>query len=87
MVSMANATNDGEIEEEFLLNEPLTFREAIASLNGEEWQKAIRDEYDSLMKNKTWELVKLPNDRKTIKCKWIFYHKLNKNGQVEQLKA
>ena len=36
MVSMANATNDGEIEEEFLLNEPLTFREAIVSSNGEE---------------------------------------------------
>ena len=39
------------------------------------------------MKNKTWELVKLPKDRKTIKCKWIFRHKLNRNGQVKQLKA
>ena len=39
------------------------------------------------MKNKTWELVKLPNDWKTIKCKWIFHHKLNKMGRVEWLKA
>jgi len=52
-----------------------------------EWQKAIREEFDSLMKNKTWELVKLPKDQKTIKCKWIFRHKLDKNGQVEWLKA
>ena len=41
MVSMANATNNGETEEEFLLNEPLTFREAISSLNSVELQKAI----------------------------------------------
>ena len=39
------------------------------------------------MKNKTWKLVKLPKDRKIIKCKWIFHHKLNKDGQIEQLKA
>src|ERR1035438_2408381 len=85
--SMANATNNGEMEEEFLLNEPLTFREAISSPNSTGWQQAIREEYDSLMKNKTWELVKLPKDHKIIKCKWIFCHKLNKDGQIKQLKA
>ena len=58
MASTANTTNDSEIEEEFLLNELLTFREAISSANGTGWQQAIRDEYDSLMKNQTWELVK-----------------------------
>src|ERR1035438_5524001 len=31
--SMANMTNDSEMEEEFLLNELLTFREAISSPN------------------------------------------------------
>jgi len=77
-VSMANMTNDSEMEQEFLLNESLTFREAISSPNSTGWQQAIREEYDSLMKNKTWELVKLPKDRKIIKCKWIFCHKLNK---------
>jgi len=75
------------MEEEFLLNELLTFREDISSPNGTGWQKAIQDEYDSLMKNQTWDLVKLPQDHKTIKCKWIFHHKLNKDGQIEQLKA
>src|ERR1035438_9350929 len=85
--SMANVTNNSEMEEEFLLNEPLTIREAISSPNGTGWQQAIREEYNSLMKNQTWELVKLPKDCKTIKCKWIFCHKLNKDGQVEQLKA
>ena len=87
MASMANAINNSKIEEEFLLNELLTFREAISSANGTGWQQAIQDEYDSLMKNQTWELVKLPQDCKTIKCKWISNHKLNKDGQVEWLKA
>ena len=84
---MANTANNGEIEEEFLLNELLTFREAIPSPNGTGWQQAIRDEYDSLMKNQTWELVKLQQDCKTIKCKWISPYQLNKDGQVEWLKA
>ena len=39
--SMANATNNSEIEEEFLLNEPLTFREAMSSTNCTGWQQAI----------------------------------------------
>ena len=32
-------------------------------------------------------MVKLPKDCKNIKCKWIFCHKLNKDGQIKQLKA
>ena len=75
------------MEEEILLNESLTCREAISSPNSTGWQQAIREEYDSLMKNQTWELVKLPKDCKIIKCKWIFCHKLDKNGQIKQLKA
>ena len=39
--SMANTTNDSEMEEEFLLNELLIFREAISSPNGTGWQQAI----------------------------------------------
>ena len=87
MVSMANATSDSEIEEEFLLNELLIIMEAMSSSNSIGWQQTIQDKYDSLMKKQTWELVKLPQDWKTIKCKWIFCHKLNNDGKVEQLKA
>ena len=32
-------------------------------------------EMESLQKNKTWELVKLPKGKKAIGCKWIFYKK------------
>jgi hypothetical protein len=40
-----------------------------------------------MRKNKVWELVSLPNNRKPIGCKWIFKMKLNAAGQVEQYKA
>ena len=33
------------------------------------------EEMESLQKNKTWELVKLPKGKKAIGCKWIFYKK------------
>ena len=37
--------------------------------NSEEWEDAIENEIDSLMKNKTWELVDCLKDRKSLKDK------------------
>ena len=42
---------------------------------------------DSLEKNKTWELVELPKDRKIVGCKWVFKLKKGINGKVERYKA
>src|SRR6266508_7002690 len=36
---------------------------------------AMQDEMQSLEKNYTWELVNLPKEKKTIRCKWIFKRK------------
>ena len=44
-------------------------------------------EYKSLMENKTWELVKLPEGRRAIGCKWVFRVKYDSNGQVERFKG
>jgi hypothetical protein len=49
--------------------------------------EAMLEELNSMRKNKVWELVSLPNNRKPIGCKWIFKRKLNAVGQVEQYKA
>jgi hypothetical protein len=49
--------------------------------------EAIREELNSMRKNKVWELVSLPNNCKPIGCKCIFKRKLNAAGQVEQYKA
>ena len=37
-----------------------------------EWQRVIDDEIDSLYKNNTRELVKKPEKRRIVGCKWIF---------------
>jgi len=47
----------------------------------------MKEEMDSLEKNKTWELVKLPKDRKTVGCKWVFKLKKGVDGKVERYKA
>ena len=35
----------------------------------------MQDEMESLEKNGTWDLVKLPKDKKPVRCKWIFKRK------------
>ncbi|KZV23158.1 hypothetical protein F511_04997 [Dorcoceras hygrometricum] len=41
----------------------------------------------ALVKNKTWELMPLPKDKKTVGCKWVFNVKLNSDGSLERYKA
>ena len=38
-------------------------------------------------KNKTWELVDRPQERKVIGVKWVFRTKLNADGSVNKYKA
>jgi hypothetical protein len=45
------------------------------------------EEMESLYKNETWDLVKLPSGRNPIGRKWVFKKKMNVAGQVEKLKA
>ncbi|KAG8483801.1 hypothetical protein CXB51_022649 [Gossypium anomalum] len=41
------------------------------------------DEMESLHKNKTWDLVKLPKGKKTVRCKWVFKKKEGTSGVEE----
>lgn len=52
------------------------------SLQHEHWKSAMRDEYMALLRNKTWSLVDLPQNRKAIGCKWIFKVKENPDGTI-----
>jgi hypothetical protein len=40
-----------------------------------QWVVSMNEEIDSVHKNQTWELVKLPKGAKTVGCKWIFKKK------------
>lgn len=73
----------GKTEDE----DPITVKDAMNSTNSEDWKKAMSSEYDSLIDNKTWTLVKLPGDRKTVNNKWVFKTKCGQNGEVLRYKA
>ena len=47
----------------------------------------MKKEYDSLIKNNVWELVKCPVNRSPIGSKWVLNTKYNENGKVERRKA
>ncbi|XP_073950925.1 uncharacterized protein [Choristoneura fumiferana] len=67
--------------------EPETYKQAVEDAHSSEWQKAMQNEYDCLMKHGTWELVERPTDRKVIKNKWVYKIKKNTNGEVVKFKA
>ena len=68
--------------------EPRTYQEAVQSNEAENWLKAIHEEMDSLKKNQTWILVKQPEGKSIISCKWIFKRKVGIPGvEASRFKA
>ena len=47
----------------------------------------MRSELQSISRNRTWELVKLPPGQRPIGLKWVFKLKRNANGEVIKHKA
>jgi hypothetical protein len=56
-------------------SEPATYIEAIDYVDREKWISAMQEEMQSLEKNGTWEIVRLPKQKKSIRCKWVFKRK------------
>ena len=71
----------------FIDDEPKTFKEAMKGANSAEWMEAMKDELESMEKNKVWNLVNLPPNRKTIGCKWVLKIKQKADGTPEKFKA
>jgi len=67
--------------------EPRTMDEAMSSDNARDWKAAADSEYESLLENDTWELVELPEDRKSVQCRWVFKVKYKHDGQIERFKS
>lgn len=64
--------------------EPSSFIEASRQV---EWIEAMKSELDSIERNKTWDLVELPKDRKAIGLKWVFKEKKDPEGKIVKHKA
>ena len=56
-------------------DEQLCYQEATLDENQNNWLDAMNNKMNSLRRNQTWDLVKLPEGKKAIGCKWIFRKK------------
>ncbi|PNX62174.1 histone deacetylase, partial [Trifolium pratense] len=65
-------------------SEPKNVKQALLH---PQWHTAMQAEYDALINNNTWSLVKLPSNRKAIGSKWVFRIKENPDGSVNKYKA
>ena len=64
-------TNRGELE---------TYQEAILHEHKNESVKVMQEEMRSLLKNHTYDLVKLLEEKKTLKNKWVYKLKIENNS-------
>ena len=51
---------------------PVTYVEAMHSVDKEEWQKVCEYEVATLAKNGMWDLVDIPPGHRPVKSKWVF---------------
>lgn len=86
---LAGKNNSNAVAEVLFLygDEPATYDEAPTCDDALKWKKAMQEEYDSLIKYNTWELVKVPRNCILVTCKWIYKVKMCTNGTVERFKA
>ena len=47
----------------------------------------MNDEYDALIKNKTWHLVPPAKNKNVIDCRWVYRIKRKADGQIDRYKA
>ena len=70
----------------FALNvsDPISYEEAAKQ---EVWLDAMKEELIAIERNHTWQLVTLPEGKKTIGLKWIFKTKVDQDGAIKKYKA
>ena len=48
---------------------------------------AMKEKYDSIMKNETWELTKFLENKVHVGSKWLLKYKFNVDGSIDKFKA
>ena len=69
------------------VEEPKSFKGACNDEHHVQWEKAMKNEFTSLIKNKTWDLVPRPEDKNIVGNRWVYKIKRDENGSVERFKA
>ena len=62
-------------------SEPECYDEAVQVDTKFQWESAMKDEIDSLLKNKTWDLCKLPIGKRALQKKWVYRLKEEEGGK------
>lgn len=73
--------------EVFLDDEPKSVSEIKNRNDALEWNNAMKEEFDALIENETWNIVDLPKNARTIKTKWVFKLKRDSDGNIVRYKA
>nr|GEW19944.1 ribonuclease H-like domain-containing protein [Tanacetum cinerariifolium] len=63
---------------------PRSYKEAF---NDPNWRNAMFDEYNALIKNKTWTSVPRSEVANIVRCMWLFRHKFLADGTLSRYKA
>jgi len=58
-----------------VVEEPVSLQEALQSENAVDWKAAWKSELESLRKNDTWVVEKVPRERNIVGCRWLFGRK------------
>ena len=64
-----------------------TLKEACESTEWPQWKKAMETKLNQLQQMGTWELVDLPEGRRTVGNRWVLIKKYLKSGQLDKYKA
>ena len=64
--------------------EPTNYEEAIQK---KEWEEAMTEEYQSIMKNDVWDIVPKPEGKSVVSSKWIYKIKHATDASIEKYKA
>lgn len=66
---------------------PTSAEQAVNTSDSRKWVDAMADEMLSLSSNRVFSVVHKPDERKAIKCRWVFAKKANSNGEIIRHKA
>lgn len=70
-----------------VIHKRLTYLKTHHSHELKNWQKAIQEEYDTLIDNDTQDTVVIPDGQKVLKSKWIYKLKISSNGTISRYNA
>ena len=57
-----------------------SYDEAVQNEESIKWEQAMKEEMDSLISNKTWQLAELPKEKKALHNKWVYRIKEEHDG-------